>query len=212
MKEERKAKNKKKILLYYLVLAACLLVIAAVTVTVVFTVGTPKSPQLVDTEQNPPDEGGNKDPDDKDPDDNKPTVVETGYKLPVNGELTHEYEFGWQPSYTQYRIHLGLDFAGNVGDEVCAVLDGEVVDLARTSTIGEVFITLKHADGNTSTYTYVDAKESLKVGSQVKRGEVIGTLAPVGGYENEKGTHLHLEFKNAQGKEFDPATELYDQK
>lgn len=211
MKEERKAKNKKKILLYYLVLAACLLVIAAVTVTVIFTVGAPKSPQLIDSNQPSPDD--NKDPDDgNNPGNDTPTVVETGYKLPVSGELTYGYEFGWQPSYTQYCMHLGLDFAGNVGDEVCAVLDGEVVDLARASTIGEVFITLKHADGNTSTYTYVDAKDTLKVGSKVKRGEVIGTIAPAGGFESEKGVHLHLEFKDAQGNEFDPSTELYDRK
>ena len=175
MKEEKKAKNKKKILLYYLVLAACLLVIAAVTVTVVFTVGTPKAPPIAGNDQTNPDDNN---PDDNKPDDeDKPTVNETGYKLPVSGALTHEYEFVWHPSITQYRVHLGLDFAGNVGDEVCAVLDGEVTALAKTSTIGETFITVKHADGNSSTYKYIDVKDNLQVGSKVKRGEVIGTIA-----------------------------------
>lgn len=211
MKEEKKAKNKKKILLYYLVLAACLLVIAAITVTVVFTVGTPKAPPIAGNDQTNPDV--NKPDDDNKPDDeDKPTVSETGYKLPVSGALTHEYEFVWHPSITQYRVHLGLDFAGNVGDEVCAVLDGEVTAIAKTSTIGETFITVKHADGNSSTYKYIDVKDNLQVGSKVKRGEVIGTIAAAGGYEHEKGAHLHLEFTDAQGKEFDPATKLYDQK
>ena len=210
MKEEKKPKNKKKILLYYLVLAACLLVIAAVTVTVVFTVGTPKAPPIAGNDPTNPDDNN---PDDNKPDDeDKPTVNETGYKLPVSGALTHEYEFVWHPSITQYRVHLGLDFAGNVGDEVCAVLDGEVTALAKTSTIGETFITVKHADGNSSTYKYIDVKDNLQVGSKVKRGEVIGTIAAAGGYEHEKGAHLHLEFTDANGKEFDPATKLYDQK
>lgn len=210
MKEEKKAKNKKKILFYYLILAACLLVIAAVTLTVVFTVGTPKAPQLADTTVTPPDD--NKPDEDDKPDDNKPTVTETGYKLPVSGALTQEYEFVWHDVWKEYSYHLGLDFAGNVGDEVCAVLDGEVTAMAKTSTIGETFITLKHADGNSSTYRYVDVKDGLQVGSKVKRGEVIGTIAAAGGHEHDKGVHLHLEFTDSNGKEFDPATKLYDQK
>ena len=210
MKEENR-KNKKKILLTYLILAACLLVIAAITVTVIFTVD--RKPDLsIDNPNNvvkPDDEddknnGGNTNEDE----DNKPTDVETGYKIPVeNAIVTTKYEFAHNETLGQYRVHQGIDFEGKAGDSVCAVLDGTITEVVTDSTIGENYVTISHANGVTSTYKYITAKDGLKAGNTVKRGENIGTIAAAGGYEMKQGEHLHFEM-SVNGKSADPETYL----
>lgn len=212
MKEANK-KSKKKVLLTYLILAACLLVIAAITVTVIFTVGH-KSPDLsVDKPpiENPDDEDKPNQPNqpnqgDND-DDNKPTDVETGYKIPVNSaQVSTRFEFALS-DVSQYRVHQGIDFEGTAGDSVYAALDGTVTGVAANHIIGESYVTITHADGISTTYRYIDVKDGLKVGDKVKRGDVIGTIsAASAGYEFNQGAHLHFEMKQ-NGKNVDP--EIY---
>lgn len=209
MKEENR-KNKKKILLTYLILAACLLVIAAITVTVIFTVD--RKPDLSINNPNdivkPDDSNNNDNEEDKDNDDNKPTDVETGYKIPVeNAVVTTKYEFAHNETLGQYRVHQGIDFEGKAGDSVCAVLDGTITEVVTDSTIGENYVTISHANGVTSTYKYINAKDGLKAGNTVKRGENIGTIAAAGGYELKQGEHLHFEM-SVNGKSADPETYL----
>ncbi len=209
MKEENR-KNKKKILLTYLILAACLLVIAAITVTVIFTVD--RKPDLSINNPNdivkPDDSNNNDNEEDNDNDDNKPTDVETGYKIPVeNAVVTTKYEFAHNETLGQYRVHQGIDFEGKAGDSVCAVLDGTITEVVTDSTIGENYVTISHANGVTSTYKYINAKDGLKAGNTVKRGENIGTIAAAGGYEMKQGEHLHFEM-SVNGKSADPETYL----
>ncbi len=209
MKEENR-KNKKKILLTYLILAACLLVIAAITVTVIFTVD--RKPDLSINNPNdivkPDDSNNNDNEEDNDNDDNKPTDVETGYKIPVeNAVVTTKYEFAHNETLGQYRVHQGIDFEGKAGDSVCAVLDGTITEVVTDSTIGENYVTISHANGVTSTYKYINAKDGLKAGNTVKRGENIGTIAAAGGYELKQGEHLHFEM-SVNGKSADPETYL----
>ena len=220
MKEENK-KSKKKVLLYYLILAACLLVIAAVTVTVIFTVNRPVNDTIIDSNQgnddnkdNDKNQGNNDDNKDKDKNpgnnggddnkDNKPTGSDTTYGMPTaNSNITTKYEFAYDTTLDRYCVHTGMDFEGSVGDNVSAVLDGTVTELVKDSIIGENYVTVKHANGVTSTYKYIEATEGLKVGDSVRRGDVIGKIAAAAGMEMKQGEHLHFEMQ-VNGKPADP--------
>ena len=201
-------KGKKKVLLYYLILAACLLVIAAVTVTVVLTVGRNKAP-VSDGQQtekpndgNKPDDGTDKPDDGKKPDDgtDKPTNTDNKYRLPLDqSDMTCGYEFAYDKTLDRYAVHQGIDFDGEVGAKVYAALDGTVTKIVSDDKLGENYVTIKHKDGMTATYKYIDVKEGLKEGATVKKGDVIGSIAEATGMEMSQGAHLHFEM-TADGK------------
>lgn len=204
-------KSKKKVLLYYLILAACLLIIAAVTVTVVLTVGRDKplaenpgteKPDDTDKPTNPGGEDGDGDGDDK------PTGGDEGYRIPLdNGNVTCGYEFAFDKTLDRYAVHQGMDFEGKAGDNVYAVLDGKVSKVVKDHILNENYVTITHKDGITSTYKYIAAKDGLKEGDSIKRGDVIGTIATAGGMEMNQGEHLHFEM-SVNGKTVDPDTYL----
>ena len=211
MKEENK-KSKKKILLTYLILAACLLVIAAITVTVIFTVNRNPNDNIIDN--NRPDDGnqggnnggnqGGNNGDNDDNQDDKSTISPDSYILPVEtASITTRYDFVHDVTLDRYKVHTGMDFEGKAGTEVCAVQDGTVIDIVTDHIIGENYVTVSHANGVTSTYKYIEAKEGLKKGDSVKRGDVLGKIAPAAGVEMKQGDHLHFEM-SVNGKPADP--------
>ena len=208
-------KSKKKVLLYYLILAACLLVIAAVTVTVVLTVGRNASKLTDGTQIENPDDGKKPDdgktPDDgKKPDDgdNKPTDTDNSYGLPLErASVTCGYEFAFDKTLIRFAVHQGMDFEASAGDNVLAVKDGTVTKIVKDHILNENYVTITHGDGVTSTYKYIVAKDGLKEGAAVKKGDVIGTIAPAGGFEANEGEHLHFEIR-VNGRTADPDTYL----
>ena len=209
MKNQEKKKSKKKILLSYLILAVCLLVIAAVTVSVVFTVNRNGGSDITIDKPDVPDNPN--EPDKPDEPDN-PVNTATEFILPTsNASLSKSYEELCHTDADQYRAHMGIDFAGTAGDNVCAVLDGEVTAIIENVspdnyTEGGV-ITLKHANGITTTYRYIDTAANLKIGDKVNRGAVIGTIAKACGNEASFGDHLHFELM-VNGDWADPVTYL----
>ena len=124
--------------------------------------------------------------------------------LPMaSANVTASYEFLYDETLDRYCVHQGMDFKGSAGDEVCAVLAGTVSEVVTDSLIGENYVTVKHANGVTSTYKYITAKEGLTVGATVKRGDVLGTIAEAAGMEMKQGEHLHFEM-SVNGKTADP--------
>ena len=89
------------------------------------------------------------------------------------------------------------------GGEVCAVLAGTVTKVVTDHILGENYVTITHANNMTTTYKYITAKEGLKEGDTVKRGDVIGTIAAASGMEMKQGEHLHFEI-TVNGKLADP--------
>ena len=81
--------------------------------------------------------------------------------------------------------------------------NGTVIDIVTDHIIGENYVTVSHANGVTSTYKYIEAKEGLKKGDSVKRGDVLGKIAPAAGVEMKQGDHLHFEM-SVNGKPADP--------
>lgn len=186
MKNQENKKNKKKILLSYLILAACLLVIAAVTVTVIFTLRTDGNLTIDVPNQEEPD-----DP----PVEEQPTDTTDEFILPVKQATvtsTHA-TFRYDVSLQHYSEHTGMDFEGEVGDEVYAVRNGTVKEVVTGDKLFANYVVLEHDNGVTTTYMYIDIADGLKVGDTVSRGDVIGTIAEASGAEFNQGAHLHFE-------------------
>ena len=79
------------------------------------------------------------------------------------------------------------------------MLDGEVTAITENISPNNIteggVITLKHANGITTTYKFIDTAANLKIGDKVNRGAVIGTIAQACGNEASYGDHLHFEMK-----------------
>ena len=88
-----------------------------------------------------------------------------------------------------WRLHLGVDFAGEEGQPVKAVTRGTVISVIDDPLWGGT-IEIDHGVGVVTRYCGV--KTIVKVGERVSVGQVIGDLQTVP-CECEQSPHLHLE-------------------
>lgn len=101
----------------------------------------------------------------------------------------------------KYQIHhAGVDFAAMRGTPVPAAADGVIVRLGRNGAYGK-YIKIKHNGTYSTAYAHLNSYTTgLRVGSLVKKGDVIGTVGSTG---RATGAHLHYEvIKN--GQQVDP--------
>ena len=132
------------------------------------------------------------------PEESKPTAVETEPEeavRPVEGAVTIPFsreELVFQPTFGDWRVHTGTDYAGNEGDRVYAVTDGTVERVWMDSLYGQC-IELAHADGLATIYMGLKEGPKVKEGGTVKAGDVIGSLGATNTAESAQGAHLHLE-------------------
>lgn len=204
--QEQKPKNK-KLLTYYLILGACILIIAAIAVAVTLSVTLGGDDMVLDD----PDQSVDGDTDDDntdDDDDVEDTTGDTTFLMPVDEvNAVNSYGFYHNTTLDKYYLHTGIDFAGDVGDEVYAALDGTVESITSDPVLMGTTITISHENGLKTTYTFVDAAEGLAVGDTVEKGDVIATVAEAMGQEYKDGAHLHFEvFLNDEA--VDPETYL----
>ena len=130
------------------------------------------------------------------------------FGLPLeNISIIVGYEFTYDPTLDRYAVHQGIDFRAQAGDSVFAIADGVVTKIVTNNILGENYVTLTHINGLSSTYKYIVAKEGLKEGDAVKRGDRIGTIDEARGLEMNYDEHLHLEMR-VNGKTVDPAPYL----
>ena len=190
---QEKNTNKKKLLTYYIILGACILLIAAVTVTVIFAVRGNDDSFQIDNGNTPSDD----DQQDDDDDDDQPSDdVSSAYEFisPVATlDVTNDYTFYYNQTLDCYHYHTGLDMAAEAGTEVLACVDGTVESITVGDILDGTNIVLSHADGVKTSYYFIDVAEGLEVGDEVKRGDVIGTVAEPTGSEYKDGAHLHFE-------------------
>ena len=190
---QEKNTNKKKLLTYYIILGACILLIAAVTVTVIFAVRGNDDSFQIDNGNTPSDDDQQGDDDD---DDQPSDDVSSAYEFisPVATlDVTNDYTFYYNQTLDCYHYHTGLDMAAEAGTEVLACVDGTVESITLGDLLDGNKIVLSHADGVKTSYYFIDVAEGLEVGDEVKRGDVIGTVAEPTGSEYKDGAHLHFE-------------------
>ena len=121
--------------------------------------------------------------------------------------IVNDYGFYHNKTLNNYYEHKGVDFTAEVGTEVLAVADGVVESIYRDDVLTGTEITVDHGDGVKTVYRFIAVDENLTVGAEVKRGDVIATVAEATGEEYKDGAHLHFEIKK-DGKTVDPATYL----
>ena len=137
-------------------------------------------------------------PDDGDkenPDENKPVGgLPEGMTLPVaEAALVNNHGFYYNKTLDVYHVHAGVDFSASEGAQVFAVDDGVVESIYKDDLLLGTEIVVAHADGVKSVYRFVTEAEGLKVGAEVKKGDVIATVAAATGNEYKDGAHLHFE-------------------
>ena len=104
----------------------------------------------------------------------------------------------------RYRWHHGVDLDLERGEPVRAVADG-IVRVARDDRYGYGhYVVLRHKNGLETLYGHF-LKKIVRVGQEVKRGDIIGLGGSTG---RSTGYHLHFEVRY-KGVAVDP-TQLYD--
>ena len=126
-----------------------------------------------------------------------------GIKLavtPIAGIITSRYGVS---SSIRSSNHTGLDIAANTGTPIKVVADGKVTCASRNGAYGNL-IKVDHGEGVETWYAHT-SKMYVKVGQEVKAGDVIGAVGSTG---NSTGPHLHLEIR-VNGKHVNPQLYLY---
>ncbi len=95
------------------------------------------------------------------------------------------------PIYKRYIQHKGIDFGGRKGDPIYATGNGVVVRSEKglkRKGYGQQLV-IDHGFGYKTRYAHL-SERLVKVGQEVKRGELIGYMGSTGG---STGPHLHYE-------------------
>lgn len=115
--------------------------------------------------------------------------------------------FGYRidPVYKDRRLHAGLDFTAPVGTPIYAAADGVVKDAGfNTGGYGNRVV-VNHGFGYETLYAHM-VRIKARVGTKVKRGEVIGYVGSTG---KSTGPHLHYEV-HKNGTQLDPIYFFYN--
>lgn len=97
----------------------------------------------------------------------------------------------FHPKLKIFRPHLGVDYAAPTGTPVRALGDGKVL-VANYTAGGGKTIALSHGGTYKTRYLHLSGFASrIKVGANVKQGQVIGYVGTTG---LSTGPHLHFEF------------------
>ncbi|MCD7880568.1 MAG: peptidoglycan DD-metalloendopeptidase family protein [Clostridiales bacterium] len=122
---------------------------------------------------------------------------EDGFTAPVSGEAVAAFsdsELTYNAALEDWRTHNGVDLAAQVGEEVYAALDGEVLSVESDPLLGTV-ITLNHGDGLMTIYGNLSEEVAVRQGDKVSAGQVIGTVGETAAGESNEGGWLHFAVK-----------------
>ncbi len=124
---------------------------------------------------------------------------------PVKGVILSGYGIRYHPILRYRRMHEGLDFRANVGDDVFATGDGVVKHAGLKGTYGRLLI-IDHDYGYETYYGHLSSfAKGIKPGVKVKRGDRIAFSGESGRVE---GPHLHYEVHQNE-KPIDPINYLF---
>jgi murein DD-endopeptidase MepM/ murein hydrolase activator NlpD len=115
------------------------------------------------------------------------------------------YGYRIDPVYKDRRLHPGLDFTAPIGTPIYAAADGVVKDAGfNTGGYGNRVV-VNHGFGYETLYAHM-VRIKARVGTRVKRGEVIGYVGSTG---KSTGPHLHYEV-HKNGTQLDPIYFFYN--
>jgi murein DD-endopeptidase MepM/ murein hydrolase activator NlpD len=128
------------------------------------------------------------------------TLTLVPYRKPVIGEVEFTSGFGVRsdPFLGRPAMHTGLDFRAATGDPVRVTANGKVVSAGWAGGYGRM-VEIDHGNGLATRYGHL-SEIGVRVGQQVKIGEVIGEVGSTG---RSTGPHLHYETR-IDGEAVDP--------
>ena len=110
--------------------------------------------------------------------------------LKARSRLSSPYGRRRHPILMYEIFHHGVDLAAPKNTPIMAAADGVITQLGRKGGYGK-YIRIRHSDGYETAYGHMNGyRQDLKIGSKVKRGEVIGYVGSTG---RSTGPHLHFE-------------------
>lgn len=115
------------------------------------------------------------------------------FVMPVNGEVikgSDESQLQYSSTFSDLRIHKGVDISCELGTSVSACLDGTVLDVVEDASLGKGVV-IDHGNGITVKYFALDSLTVVK-GSTVKAGDIIGMSASIPSECVDK-PHIHIE-------------------
>jgi len=85
-------------------------------------------------------------------------------------------------------FHNGLDLAASYGTPLHSAEDGRVVAIGSAPNAYGVWAAIEHENGLVTAYTHMSVR-SVKVGQEVKRGDIVGNMGSTG---LSTGSHIHF--------------------
>ena len=127
------------------------------------------------------------------------------YSLPMNNaSVIKDYsikELQYNQTLNRWEAHLSVDLM-SLDTEVMAICDGKVTSVENDFLMGNV-ITITHEGGLVSVYASLSDDISVKVGDDVKGGQVIASAGNTASSESSDGVHLDFSML-LNGEEVDP--------
>ena len=134
-------------------------------------------------------------------------VEQPVYTLPVSGDVIRGHSgqaLEYDETMADWRVHGGTDFSCTEGEQVLAIMDGEVSAVYTDEMWGNC-VSIQHADGLVSTYCGLMKNATMKEGMSVKSGDVIGGAGGGIACESAQPMHIHL-IVTQNGESIDPMT------
>lgn len=126
-------------------------------------------------------------------------------KLYGTGQFAWPVDGGWVSDvFISDRNHKGFDIAADLGTDIYAAGDGEVVSAGWNPGGYGYFVMIDHLDGYQTVYAHM-SQVYTTTGTPVKRGQLIGAVGSTG---DSTGPHCHFEVRY-MGICYDPAKFMY---
>lgn len=132
-------------------------------------------------------------------------VNDTKLKKPVEGKIIKDFAIDklvYSKTLDEWSTHLGIDIGAKEGSNVLAALDGIVKQVINDKQLGNTII-IDHGNSLETVYKNIGSTDLVKIGQNVKTGDIISKVSKGPGFEKLDPAHLHFEVKKS-GKYVNP--------
>ena len=197
----------------YIILAALLITVLTLTVVGIVSTVSKRNELPVDTLPEDSDTQPSEDamtdplpsPEEKPEDTPTDTTLPTEQVKPVyvspcdDGYIQKDYDESapvFSTTMNEYRLHLGIDISGKIGDAVRVFADGTVEKIHKDYFWGQTVV-VDHGNGLRSYYMNLSETlaEGIEVGKKLTAGTVIGAIGETANIECADSPHLHFELR-----------------